>query len=100
MVIQNQIIADTTAVAAEAEPAKFQELTARQRDEYASLYDFDPGKGWWYSNSNYALLGAVIEQVSGKSWAAFMKAEIFDKLGMSNRLELALFAIHHGLVSA
>jgi two-component system nitrate/nitrite response regulator NarL len=25
---------------------------------------------------------------------------IFDKLGMSNRLELALFAIHHGLVPA
>ena len=46
------------------------------------LYDFDPGKGWWYSNSNYALLGAVIEKVSGESWATFMKTEIFDKLGM------------------
>jgi CubicO group peptidase (beta-lactamase class C family) len=46
------------------------------------LYDFDPGKGWWYSNSNYALLGAVIEKVSGKTWSAFMKAEIFDKLDM------------------
>lgn len=48
------------------------------------LYDFEPGTGWWYSNSNYALLGAVIEKVSGKSWAAFMKAEIFDKLGMAD----------------
>lgn len=48
------------------------------------LYDFDPGKGWWYSNSNYALLGAVIERVSGKTWAAFMRAEIFDKLGMAD----------------
>ena len=48
------------------------------------LYDFDPGTGWWYSNSNYALLGAVIEKVSGKSWPAFMKAEIFDKLGMAH----------------
>jgi CubicO group peptidase (beta-lactamase class C family) len=46
------------------------------------LYDFDPGTGWWYSNSNYALLGAVIEKVTGESWAAFMKTEIFDKLGM------------------
>jgi len=46
------------------------------------LYDFDPGKGWWYSNSNYALLGAVIEKVSGGSWATFMKTEISDKLGM------------------
>ena len=48
------------------------------------LYDFEPGKGWWYSNSNYALLGAVIEKVSGESWGAFMKAEIFDKLGMAD----------------
>lgn len=48
------------------------------------LYDFKPGTGWWYSNSNYALLGAVIEKVSGKTWAAFMKAEIFDKLGMAD----------------
>lgn len=48
------------------------------------LYDFEPGKGWWYSNSNYALLGAVIEEVSGQSWGAFMKAEIFDKLGMAD----------------
>lgn len=46
------------------------------------LYDFEPGKGWWYSNSNYALLGAVIEKVSGESWATFVKTEIFDKLGM------------------
>jgi D-alanyl-D-alanine carboxypeptidase len=48
------------------------------------LYDFEPGTGWWYSNSNYAILGAVIEKVSGKSWATFMKTEIFDKLGMSD----------------
>jgi len=48
------------------------------------LYDFEPGKGWWYSNSNYALLGAVIEKVTGETWAAFMKAEIFDKLGMTH----------------
>ena len=50
----------------------------------APLYDFKPGTGWWYSNSNYALLGAVIERVSGKTWAAFLKAEIFDKIGMAD----------------
>lgn len=48
------------------------------------LYDFEPGTGWWYSNSNYALLGAVIEKVSGKSWAAFLKSEVFDRLKMAN----------------
>ena len=48
------------------------------------VYDFEPGTGWWYSNSNYVLLGAVIEKASGKSWGAFMKTEIFDQLGMAD----------------
>lgn len=62
--------------------ATVQELVADIAGQ-SPLYDFEPGKGWWYSNSNYALLGAVIEKVSGKTWGAFMKAEIFDKLGMA-----------------
>lgn len=48
------------------------------------LYDFAPGTMWHYSNSNYALLGAVIEKVSGQTYAQFMKAAIFDRLGMSD----------------
>ncbi|MEO5622327.1 MAG: serine hydrolase domain-containing protein, partial [Dokdonella sp.] len=62
--------------------ATVQELVADIAGQ-SPLYDFEPGTGWWYSNSNYALLGAVIEKVSGKSWSAFMKAEVFDKLGMA-----------------
>ena len=50
----------------------------------APLYDFKPGTGWWYSNSNYAILGAVIEEVSGMPWAKFMKTRIFDKLDMAD----------------
>ncbi|WP_419252000.1 serine hydrolase domain-containing protein [Caulobacter sp. ErkDOM-YI] len=48
------------------------------------LYDFAPGTMWHYSNSNYALLGAVIEKVSGQTYAQFMKATIFDRLGMAD----------------
>lgn len=62
--------------------ATVQELVADIAGQ-SPLYDFEPGTGWWYSNSNYALLGAVIEKVSGKNWSAFMKAEVFDKLGMA-----------------
>lgn len=63
--------------------ATVQQLVTDIADQ-SPLYDFDPGKGWWYSNSNYALLGAVIEKVAGESWATFMKTEIFDKLGMAD----------------
>lgn len=61
--------------------ATVQELVAQIAGQ-TPLFDFEPGTGWWYSNSNYALLGAVIEKVAGKSWGTFMKTEIFDKLGM------------------
>lgn len=48
------------------------------------LYDFAPGTMWRYSNSNYALLGAVIEKVTGQTYAQFMKVTIFDPLGMAD----------------
>ena len=40
----------------------------------------DPGTGWSYSNSAYTILGAIIEKVSGKSYADFLRSEIFDPL--------------------
>jgi D-alanyl-D-alanine carboxypeptidase len=48
------------------------------------LYDFAPGTMWHYSNSNYAVLGAVIEKVSGQTYAQFMKGTIFNRLGMAD----------------
>jgi len=44
--------------------------------------DFAPGEAWNYSNSGYVLLGAIIEKVSGQSYAEFIQTAIFDKLGM------------------
>lgn len=46
-------------------------------------YDFEPGTMWNYSNSGYFLLGQIIEKVSGASFADFMRANIFERLGMN-----------------
>ena len=43
-----------------------------------------PGEEWSYNNSGYVLLGAIIEQVSGQSYADFVQENIFDKFGMEN----------------
>ncbi len=43
----------------------------------------EPGEYFNYSNDSYAVLGAVIEGVSGKSYYDFMKDRVFDAMGMS-----------------
>jgi CubicO group peptidase (beta-lactamase class C family) len=48
------------------------------------LHVFEPGVQMAYSNSNYALAGAIVERVTDSSLGAFMKARIFDPLGMSH----------------
>lgn len=45
-------------------------------------FDFDPGTRWYYSNSGYYLLGQIIEIVSKKSFAQFLKDNLYDPLGM------------------
>jgi D-alanyl-D-alanine carboxypeptidase len=41
-----------------------------------------PGTRWAYNNSGYALLGAVIEKISGKPYGQFIEERIFGPLGM------------------
>ena len=46
--------------------------------------EFPPGQLWSYSNSGYVLLGAIIERVSGQSYAEFIERDVFTPLGMTN----------------
>jgi CubicO group peptidase (beta-lactamase class C family) len=51
---------------------------------------FRPGQRFLYSNSNYFLLGAIIEKVSGVSYQDFMQQQIFQPLQMhSTEIESA-----------
>jgi CubicO group peptidase (beta-lactamase class C family) len=45
---------------------------------------FEPGTGFSYSNTGFALLTIVIERVSGQRYADFMRRRIFEPLGMHN----------------
>jgi CubicO group peptidase (beta-lactamase class C family) len=44
--------------------------------------EFEPGSKFEYSNSNFEVLGAIVEKVSGKKYGDLLKERIFDPLGM------------------
>lgn len=46
--------------------------------------DFKPGEDSYYSNSNYMLLGYIIEDLTKKSYAENVKARITDKIGLKS----------------
>ena len=53
--------------------------------QYASgNLEFEPGTKYSYNNSGYFLLGAIIERITGKTYAEALKEMIFDKVGMKN----------------
>src|SRR5215216_7132344 len=43
---------------------------------------FDPGSEWFYSNTNYVLLGLVLEQVTGKPIGELYQKEIIEPLDL------------------
>ena len=45
---------------------------------------FQPGEKWDYENTNYLLLGYLLEKVSGQSYADFLRENIFKPLGMND----------------
>ena len=51
--------------------------------EYAMRpLDFEPGTRWSYSNTNFLILGRVVEKVSGVPFGTFLAQHIFAPTGM------------------
>ncbi len=63
-------------------PATPEQLIASFRDE--PLVFSPPGQRWEYNGSNYILLGYIIEQISGLSYADFLQRNIFTPLNLRN----------------
>lgn len=59
----------------------------REHQDYIDLFgerepEFTPGSATQYSNYGYVLLGAIIEQVSGRNYHDYLQAEVFAPAGM------------------
>lgn len=83
-------------------------LACAQQDPYDTLASyvygkdayFAPGEGWYYSNTNYTLLGMVIEEATAMSLAEAYQTYIYEPLGMTSTFldcyEDALTDVVHG----
>lgn len=60
---------------------------------------FKPGEGYDYSNTNYLLLGLVVQKIAGMPYCRFLHQRIFNPLGMHDTqcLEEAGAAAHHAI---
>ena len=74
-------------------------LIARDKPE------FSPGDHFEYSNSGFALLGIVIERVTGQTYGDYLRQHVFAPAGMSNSgvdpapmssLALGMTSMQHG----
>ena len=73
-------------------PAEIEEITIRRdrtlSDVVAILSkqepEFEPGTQFRYYTGGFAILGRIIEVVSGKPYEQFIKERIFDPLGMKD----------------
>lgn len=89
-----------------APQAEFQVSTLRGDDEtIAELVTkfkairpkWQPGERFAYGNANYIILGALIEQVSGMPYGAYLQQNIFDPLQMRHSYTSASDAALDGL---
>ena len=62
-------------------PVTPDELVANFKSKFLQ---FAPGENFAYSNSNYILLGQIIEKVSGQPFFVFVREQIFAPLNMKN----------------
>ena len=81
-----RIIRDLTAIPEQGKRERSYNLTPREIDIISAIVD-------GYTNKDIAEKFSIAEQT-----VKHHLGNIFDKLGVSNRLELALFAVNHNLV--
>ncbi|MFD0148934.1 serine hydrolase domain-containing protein [Streptomyces sp. NPDC055721] len=95
-----QLLGHSGGLAAETPGQWWERSSAALRPELADVLGEQPslrtpGRGFHYSNPGYTLLGSLIEEVRGVSWAEVLRREILEPLGMS-RTTLDPVAPHAG----
>ena len=82
-----QLLSHTSGLATETPPPWWERTHGDIRPQLADVLWDDPfrhpvGYRWHYSNSGFALLGALVEQVRGKPWFDVVRDEVLNPLDM------------------
>jgi CubicO group peptidase (beta-lactamase class C family) len=88
----SQLLSHTSGIPSYTDDPKFFDEVSRNYyavDDFVKKFcsgdlQFDPGTKFHYDNSGFFLLGAILEHVTGKSYEALLKENIFAPLGMKD----------------
>jgi CubicO group peptidase (beta-lactamase class C family) len=50
--------------------------------------DFEPGTQYQYSNTNFNIVGLIVEKASGQPFWSFLKSRVLDPVGLSRTIDL------------
>lgn len=85
----DQLLNHTSGIKSYTDIERFWEISERDlsREEIVALFssepvEFSPGENYQYNNSGYYLLGLIIENVSGMTYADFLKTNVWQPLEM------------------
>jgi len=105
-----QLLWQTTGIPNYTAAKNFVALAERRPGTFGAMLNliankplrFTPGSRWEYSNSNYVVLGRIIELVSGESYTDYLFSHVVKPAGMTqtatigNETQLADFATGYG----
>ena len=71
---------DDVVAAAGTQPATYATLLARVSDK---PLEFVPGTRWRYSNTNYILLGRIVELAAHEPYERYVRTHVFEPAAMT-----------------
>lgn len=77
-------VSQTTDEATAADPSTVWDIETVLDLAAAQAPYFPPGEGYMYSNTDYTLLGMIIEQATGQSWREQVRSRILEPLGLED----------------
>lgn len=98
-----QLMNHTSGVYNYTNSAKLQKKKAATLQQLAQIAidegpSFPPGSKWGYSNTNYVLLGMIVEKATKTSWHAALRKRVLSKHGLKDTFAEGFETVTGGMV--